>query len=99
MARGIILVGMKSGSCRCAVIGVPWCLRRLSLFSTFIGWSFIGNNLIKFISIILFFKQNHANRTSIVGNNIFKQIHTSKAPNNKGKSPYIPMITHSNGTL
>ena len=23
-----------SGSCRCAIIGVPWCLRRLSLFST-----------------------------------------------------------------
>ena len=25
----------RSGSCRCAMIGVPWCLRRLSLFSTF----------------------------------------------------------------
>ena len=23
-----------SGSCRCAIIGVPWCLRRLNLFST-----------------------------------------------------------------
>ena len=24
-----------SGSCRCTIMGVPWCLRRLSLFSTF----------------------------------------------------------------
>ena len=23
-------IGSKSGSCRCAIIGVPWCLRRLS---------------------------------------------------------------------
>ena len=23
-----------SGNCRCAITSVPWCLRRLSLFST-----------------------------------------------------------------
>ena len=32
---GLIPAKLKSGSCRCAIIGVPWCLRRLSLFSTF----------------------------------------------------------------
>ena len=26
-----------SGSCRCVIIGVPWCLRRLSPFSTFMN--------------------------------------------------------------
>ena len=30
------LTGKHSGSCRCANIGVPWCLRRLSLFSAFV---------------------------------------------------------------
>ena len=26
--------GSRSGSCRCAIVSVPWCLGRLSLFST-----------------------------------------------------------------
>ena len=29
----------KSGNCRCALIGVPWCLRRLSLFSPCLNMS------------------------------------------------------------
>ena len=33
-----------SGSCRCAIIGVPWCLRRLSLFSTFISILMTNNS-------------------------------------------------------
>ena len=28
------VLNCQSGSCRCAIIGVPWCLRRLSLFTT-----------------------------------------------------------------
>ena len=31
--------GERSGSCRCAIIGVPWCLRRLSLLSTCLNMS------------------------------------------------------------
>ena len=33
-ARASELKGV-SGSCRCAIVGVPWRLRRLSLFGTF----------------------------------------------------------------
>ena len=28
-----LAVRKQSGSCTCAIIGVPWCLRQLSLFS------------------------------------------------------------------
>ena len=34
--RAMVALYHYSGSCRCAIIGVPWCLRRLSLFSTFL---------------------------------------------------------------
>ena len=33
----------SSGSCRCAMIDVPWCLRRLSLFSTLFEATFSTN--------------------------------------------------------
>ena len=33
---------LHSGSCRCAIIGVPWCLRRLRLFSTL--WNMLLTN-------------------------------------------------------
>ena len=30
----------RSGSCRCGILGVPWCLRRLSLFQHFFKHAF-----------------------------------------------------------
>ena len=37
-ARGV-RESLESGSRRCAVVGAPWCLRRLSPFSTFTNMS------------------------------------------------------------
>ena len=43
-ARGWPTRRRQSGSCRCAIIGVPWCLRRLSLFSTWLKQCFCQRN-------------------------------------------------------
>ena len=34
-----------SGSCRCAIVGVPWCLRRLSLFCTLLAMCLTNKSL------------------------------------------------------
>ena len=57
---------------------------------TFTGWSFIGNHLSKCIQIVkVCSKQIHTNKAQIIGESqLFKQMHTKKAPTNKGQRPY-----------
>ena len=52
------------------------------------GWSFIGNNFSKPISIEVLFKQMHTNKAQLISKHrCVRQRHTNKAPTNKCKHP------------